>query len=36
MGGAAPGRDEALTPAMRDPLLPGYFADPTIVHDRGE
>ncbi len=21
---------------MRDPLLPGYFADPTIVRDRGE
>jgi hypothetical protein len=21
---------------MRDPLLPGYFADPAIVRDRGE
>lgn len=35
---AAPvfGRDEALAPGMRNPLLPGYFADPSSVRDGGE
>ncbi len=35
---AAPafGRDGALDPGMRNPLLPGYFADPSIVRDGDE
>jgi hypothetical protein len=30
------GRDGALDPGMRNPLLPGYFADPSIVRDGDE
>lgn len=33
---AAPPSPDPFAPHARNPLLPGYFADPSIVHDRGE
>jgi arabinoxylan arabinofuranohydrolase len=34
---AAQARDVApLAPGARNPILPGYFADPSIIHYRGE
>lgn len=39
MAGAAlsqPSRDDPFASHARNPLVPGYFADPTILYDRGE
>jgi beta-xylosidase len=33
---AAPARTAWNAPHARNPILPGYFADPSILHDRGE
>lgn len=36
-GGASPGSAEPAwnAPGMSNPVLPGYFADPSIIHDNG-
>jgi hypothetical protein len=33
---AAPPNPDPFAEHARNPLLPGYFADPSIVHDQGE